>query len=243
MLRSLAAALAVLCLLMHTAPQAAASEKTPAFDVSLSVKHRQVEIDGVRIFYREAGCEDPPAILLMHGFPASSHMFRHLMPALANRFHLIAPDCPGFGLSDSPVADKFEYSFAHYAELMDRFTRPIGLKAHALYIQDYGAPIGLCLAMRVPERVTGLIVQNGNAYAEGLSDGWDPLKAYWRDPTSENREKLRDRRQRSGLQTRSSRCRAVSSRHQPLRAGDAPAGCGGADRAVFRYRQGNAVTC
>jgi pimeloyl-ACP methyl ester carboxylesterase len=154
-------------------------------------RYRSAEIDGLKLFYREAGSPDAPALLLLHGFPASSHMFRNLIPALADRYHVVAPDYPGFGYSDFPDRQHFRYGFASYAEIIDKFTQAIGLHRYALYIQDYGAPVGLRLALRAPERVTALIVQNGNAYEEGLSDAWSPIKAYWRDPTPENREKLR----------------------------------------------------
>ena len=155
----------------------------------VTVKHQRIVVSGVEIFYREAGPADAPVLLLLHGFPSSSFMFRHLMPALADRWRVIAPDYPGFGQSAFPPAGKFEYSFANLAQVMDSFTSALRLDEYALYIQDYGAPIGLRLALRHPERVTALIVQNGNAYEEGLSEGWDPLKAYWREPTAANREK------------------------------------------------------
>jgi pimeloyl-ACP methyl ester carboxylesterase len=163
----------------------------PAVYVEARVRYRTIEIDGVRLFYREAGRRGAPALLLLHGFPSSSHMFRLLIPALAERFHVIAPDYPGFGYSAFPEASAFEYTFASYARLMERFTRAIGLTRYALYVQDYGSPIGLRLALLAPERVTALVVQNGNAYEEGLSAEWEPLKAYWRDRTPANREKLR----------------------------------------------------
>jgi pimeloyl-ACP methyl ester carboxylesterase len=155
------------------------------------VRHRTVEVDGVRVFYREAGRPGAPAILLLHGFPTSSHMFRHLIPALADRYRVIAPDYPGFGHSDFPAPAKFEYSFSNFARLLQRFTWAVGLQRYALYLQDYGAPIGLRLALLAPERVSGLVVQNGNAYEEGLSSEWDALKAFWADPSPQRREKLR----------------------------------------------------
>lgn len=154
-------------------------------------RHRTIVVDGLNIFYREAGSKSAPVVLLLHGFPSSSHMFRHLIPALAERYRVIAPDYPGFGHSSSPDRSKFQYSFDAYARIIDRFTQAIGLDRYALYIQDYGAPVGLRLALRRPERIASLIVQNGNSYEEGLSAAWDPLKAYWRAPTAENREKLR----------------------------------------------------
>lgn len=153
--------------------------------------HRTVTIEGVDIAYREAGPKDAPVLLLLHGFPTSSHMFRNLIPALADRYHVVAPDYPGFGFSSFPESGKFVYTFENLARVMDKFTQAVGLKRYTLYIQDYGAPIGLRLALLHPERVSGLIVQNGNAYEEGLSDAWAPIQAYWHEPTTENREKLR----------------------------------------------------
>jgi pimeloyl-ACP methyl ester carboxylesterase len=156
-----------------------------------SVNHHSVYIDGVRVAYREAGRRSAPTLLLLHGFPTSSFMYRDLMPRLADRWHVIAPDYPGFGDSDFPPAGEYEYSFAQLTRTVDKFTTALGLTKYALYIQDYGAPVGLRLALAYPERVTALIVQNGNAYEEGFSAAWDPLKAYWRDPTRKNREQLR----------------------------------------------------
>ena len=135
--------------------------------------HKSVEIDGIKIFYREAGPADAPTILLLHGFPTSSHMFRNLIPALSDRFHLVAPDYPGFGNSDQPALDRFDYSFDNLAVLMEAFVDRLGIKRYSLYLMDYGAPIGFRLAAKHPERVESLIVQNGNAYAEGLREFWD----------------------------------------------------------------------
>jgi pimeloyl-ACP methyl ester carboxylesterase len=163
----------------------------PAASLDNKVRHRTIVVDGVRVFYREAGPRHAPTLLLLHGFPSSSHMFRHLMPALAERWHVVAPDYPGFGASEFPGPERFAYGFASYAELMDRFAQALLLDRYALYIQDYGAPIGLRLALRAPERVSALIVQNGNAYEQGLSREWEPLQAYWRDPTAQRRERLR----------------------------------------------------
>jgi pimeloyl-ACP methyl ester carboxylesterase len=154
------------------------------------VFHRTIDIDGVQVFYREAGPRDAPTLLL-HGFPSSSHMFRHLIPALADRWHVVAPDYPGFGASAFPAPQRFEYSFASYARLIDGFAQALQLERYALFIQDYGAPVGLRLALHAPRRVSALIVQNGNAYAEGLSREWEPLRAYWREPTQARREQLR----------------------------------------------------
>ena len=152
--------------------------------------HRHVEVDGVRIFYREAGPKDAPHVLLLHGFPSSSHMFRDLIPALADRFHVVAPDYPGFGHSDMPAPDAFAYTFDHLADVIDAFTARVGLDRYALYVQDYGAPIGFRLAVRHPERIRALVIQNGNAYEEGLREFWDPIKAYWKDPSEANRQAL-----------------------------------------------------
>ena len=150
-----------------------------------------VNINGNKIFYREAGPKAAPAILLLHGFPTSSHMFRNLIPALADRYHVIAPDLPGFGFSDAPDRKVFAYTFEHLAETIDSFTQTIGLNSYAIYVFDYGAPVGLRLALAHPERVTAIISQNGNAYEEGLSQGWNPIQRYWQEPTAENRAALR----------------------------------------------------
>jgi pimeloyl-ACP methyl ester carboxylesterase len=151
-----------------------------------------VSIDGLDIFYREAGSRDNPTILLLHGFPTSSHMFRNLMPALADRFHLVAPDYPGYGNSSMPTVDEFNYTFDRLAEMMEKFITAIALKQYSLYVMDYGAPIGYRIAAKYPERVQSLIVQNGNAYEEGLREFWEPIKAYWQDPSAENAKLLRD---------------------------------------------------
>jgi len=156
------------------------------------VAYRTVKIDGLDIFYREAGPKDAPVVLLLHGFPTSSHMFRNLIPALAGEFHLVAPDYPGFGNSSMPTVEQFEYTFDHLAEVIDKFTEKVGLKKYALYVQDYGAPVGYRLAVQHPERVSALVVQNGNAYDEGLdNDFWKPLKAYWQEKTAEREKPLR----------------------------------------------------
>jgi pimeloyl-ACP methyl ester carboxylesterase len=153
--------------------------------------HKTVTVDGLDIFYREAGPRDAPTILLLHGFPTSSQMFRNLMPALSDRFHLVAPDYPGFGQSARPRADAFEYTFDRLADVIDRFTQQLGLTRYSLYVMDYGAPIGFRLAVRHPERVQALIVQNGNAYEEGLREFWEPFRAYWKVPTHANAAALR----------------------------------------------------
>ena len=153
-------------------------------------EYRNAVVDGIQIFYREAGKKGAPAILLLHGFPTSSHMFRNLIPLLAERFHVIAPDLPGFGFSDAPDRASFRYTFEHLAETIGKFTEAIGLTRYALYVFDYGAPVGLRLALVHPERVTAIVSQNGNAYQEGLSEGWNPIQKYWQEPTQENRAAL-----------------------------------------------------
>jgi pimeloyl-ACP methyl ester carboxylesterase len=155
------------------------------------VSFRKVDVNGFTIFYREAGSKDAPAILLLHGFPSAGHMFRDLIPELADRFHVIAPDLPGFGQSDMPDRGHFAYTFDNIARIIDRFTEIVELDRFAVYVFDYGAPTGFRLAARRPDRVTALISQNGNAYAEGLSDGWKPTRAYWEVPSQANREALR----------------------------------------------------
>jgi pimeloyl-ACP methyl ester carboxylesterase len=149
-------------------------------------------VDGVKIFYREAGPKTAPTLLLLHGFPTSSHMFRNLIPALADRYHVIAPDLPGFGFSDTPDRKRFRYRFEQLAKVIDIFTETIGIERYGIYVFDYGAPVGFRLALAHPERVTAVISQNGNAYAEGLSQGWNPIQKYWKEPTPENRAALRD---------------------------------------------------
>lgn len=157
----------------------------------MTTTYRTASIDGLNLFYREAGDTSAPTVLLLHGFPTSSHMYRELIPALADRFRLIAPDLPGFGFSDAPERSRFQYSFDRLAETVDRFTDVLGLRRYALYLFDYGAPIGLRLALRHPERISAVISQNGNAYLEGLSENWSPLQAYWKNPSAENRAALK----------------------------------------------------
>ena len=152
---------------------------------------RKVDVDGFNVFYREAGPKGAPTILLLHGFPSASHMFRDLIPLLADRFHLVAPDLPGFGQSDMPDRGRFAYTFDNIARVIDRFTEVVGLDRFALYVFDYGAPTGFRLAAWHPERITAIISQNGNAYEEGLSDGWTPLRTYWEEPSQANRDALR----------------------------------------------------
>lgn len=156
-----------------------------------AVSYNSVKVDGLDIFYREAGDRSKPTILLLHGFPTSSHMFRNLIPQLSDKYHIIAPDYPGFGQSSMPAVTDFEYSFDNLAEVVEKFTERVGLSKYTLYVQDYGAPIGYRLAVRHPERVQALIVQNGNAYEEGLREFWVPFKAYWKDRSQANADALR----------------------------------------------------
>lgn len=153
--------------------------------------HLDTGEDGVRIFRREAGPGDAPVVLLLHGFPTSSHMFRNLIPALADRYRVIAPDYPGYGQSDMPDRSQFAYTFDRSAALVDGLLDRLGVRQFAMYVMDYGAPVGGRLALKHPDRVTGLIVQNGNAYDEGLKAFWDPFRAYWADGSDEHRQALR----------------------------------------------------
>lgn len=174
------------------AEPAASSAAKPAASAQ-KVIHRSVKVGDLDIFYREAGPKDAPAVLLLHGFPTSSQMFRNLIPALADKYHVVAPDYPGYGHSSMPPHDKFAYTFDNLAKVIDEFTEKIGLMKYALYVQDYGAPIGYRLATKHPDRITAIVVQNGNAYDEGLdNDFWKPIKEYWKDPANkEKREALR----------------------------------------------------
>src|SRR6201996_3533128 len=169
---------------LHKHPTA--TRRTP-----MSVHYKTADVDGFKIFYREAGRKGAPKLLLLHGFPSSGHMFRDLIPLLSDDFHIVAPDLPGFGQSDMPSRETFNYTFDHLAEVIGRFTEVIGFDRFAVYVFDYGAPTGFRLATRHPERITAIISQNGNAYEEGLSDGWKPLRDYWRDPSPENRKAMR----------------------------------------------------
>jgi pimeloyl-ACP methyl ester carboxylesterase len=155
------------------------------------VRYHTASIEGHQIFYREAGDPNHPALLLLHGFPTSSHMFRNLIPRLQDRFHLVAPDLPGFGFSDVPDRAQFKYTFANFARIIEAFTDTVGLKRYSLYVFDYGAPVGFRLALARPERITAIISQNGNAYEEGLSTGWNPIQKYWREPSAINRKAVR----------------------------------------------------
>jgi pimeloyl-ACP methyl ester carboxylesterase len=159
---------------------------------AMTLAYRTASVDGLNVFYREAGDAKAPSLLLLHGFPTSSHMYRDLIPALADRYHVVAPDLPGFGFTDAPDRAGFKYSFDHLAEVIGRFTEVVGLNSYALFVFDYGAPIGFRLALNHPDRVTALISQSGNAYEEGLSDGWNPIQNYWKDPSPANRTALRD---------------------------------------------------
>jgi len=156
-----------------------------------NIKLDTVEADGIKIFYREAGPADAPVILLLHGYPTSSHMFRHLMPRLASSFRVIAPDLPGFGFTEVPSERQYRYTFDNLGVTINAFVEALNLKRYAIYVFDYGAPTGFRLAVAHPERVTAIISQNGNGYVDGLGDAWDPIKKYWKEPTPANREALR----------------------------------------------------
>jgi len=156
------------------------------------VMYRSVKVDGLDIFYREAGRKNAPTVLLLHGFPTSSHMFRNLIPALADKYHVVAPDYPGYGNSSAPSVKDFEYTFNNLANIVEKFTEKIGLRKYSIYLMDYGAPVGFRLAVRHPERVDALIVQNGNAYDEGIANAfWKPIKSYWKDRTKQQGDQLR----------------------------------------------------
>ena len=187
-LKNTAIALALTTLVSYGLTANAAEPKTP----TSQVLHRTVKIEGLDIFYREAGPKDAPTILLLHGFPTSSHMYRNLIPALADKYHVVAPDYPGFGNSSAPSVEAFEYTFDNLANVIEKFTEQVGLTKYSIYLMDYGAPVGFRLAAKHPERVETLIVQNGNAYDEGLdNDFWKPIKAYWKDHSQEQGDGLR----------------------------------------------------
>ncbi|HJR31719.1 MAG TPA: alpha/beta hydrolase [Pseudomonas sp.] len=160
--------------------------------IHTNVTYTFAEADGVRIFYREAGAADAPVLLLLHGFPSSSHQFRDLIPLLADKYRLIAPDLPGFGFTEVPAERNYVYTFDAIGKTLDAFVEVLGLKRYAMYVFDYGAPTGLRLALAHPERVSALISQNGNAYLEGLGDAWAPIRQYWADPSAENRQVIND---------------------------------------------------
>ena len=186
---AVAAAVTLLTCVAEAAPLAARAQ-TVSLSAETVTHYRHTLIDSVDLFYREAGPQTAPAVVLLHGFPTSSHMFRNLIPLLANRYHVIAPDYPGFGQSAAPDHTQFAYTFAHYATLVDALLQKLGVARYAMYVMDYGAPVGYRLALLHPERVTALIVQNGNAYAEGLGAFWDPIKAYWADGSDMHRRAL-----------------------------------------------------
>jgi len=155
------------------------------------IAYRKADVDGLTVFYREAGAVGAPTLVLLHGFPSASHQFRELIPLLADRFHIVAPDFPGFGKTEMPARHDFSYTFDHLADVIDRWTEVLGLGSFALYVFDYGAPVGFRIAARHPERITAIVSQNGNAYEEGLSEGWNPIQAYWKDPSAANRAAIR----------------------------------------------------
>jgi pimeloyl-ACP methyl ester carboxylesterase len=181
----LSAVFAALALFASTQPAAAAPAE------ARTIHHRTMSIDGVDVFYREAGPATGPVVVLLHGFPSSSHMFRNLIPELSDKYRVIAPDYPGFGESAMPDRTKFRYTFEHFAEVVDTLLTRLEAKRYTLYVMDYGAPVGYRLALLHPERVSGFVVQNGNAYAEGLREFWEPIKAYWASGSREHREALR----------------------------------------------------
>jgi len=181
-----------LALINHASPSFAQETAKPQeTSNTTSVRYHTVSIDGVDVFYRDAGRKDAPALLLLHGFPTSSHMYRNLIPALADKYRVIAPDYPGFGQSAMPDPEKFSYTFDNYAKLAERLTEKLGVDRYALYVMDYGAPVGFRLAAKHPERVTALIVQNGNAYVEGIQKFWEPIQKYWASSSNEDREAIR----------------------------------------------------
>ena len=176
-----------------TMASSVSAETQPVINIlQEQTQHKTIKIDDLDIFYREAGPKDAPTIVLLHGFPTSSHMYRNLIPQLAKRYHVIAPDYPGFGNSSMPTVDEFDYSFDNLAKITDKFLAKVGAEKYTLYVMDYGAPVGFRIAAKHPERVEGLIVQNGNAYDEGLGDFWKPIKAYWKDKTAANGKVLHD---------------------------------------------------
>lgn len=193
MKHSLASALALLALSTTPATgfaQCAPNKPVLAAQAVPVVHYRSVMVDGVKVFYREAGPKDAPVVLLLHGFPTSSHQYRNLIPLLADRYRVIAPDYPGYGQSDAPDHKSYPYTFAKMADVVEELTRQVGADTYSLYVMDYGAPIGYRLALKHPKKVQALIVQNGNAYDEGLKEFWDPIKAYWAQNTPERRKAL-----------------------------------------------------
>jgi len=186
------AIMTLLFLTAVTTVQIAGAQTRRARSTEWPPTYNTVKVDGLEIFYREAGDPKKPTILLLHGFPSSSHMFRNLIPLLADSYHVVAPDYPGFGYSSAPSVTEFKYTFDNLASVIDEFAVVRGLKKYSIYVQDYGAPVGYRLAAKHPERVQALIVQNGNAYEEGLRGFWSPLKNYWQNPNEENASKLRE---------------------------------------------------
>ena len=181
----------MMTLIVACAPRAASTPSQTPIASQANVYYKSVEINGVEIAYREAGDARNPTVLLLHGFPTSSQMFRNLIPALAKDYHVLAPDYPGYGSSAMPPRDDFEYSFANFATIIDGFLTEKGVSSYALYLMDYGAPVGYRVFAKHPERVTAFVIQNGNAYEEGLREFWDPIKAYWAEPSDANRDALR----------------------------------------------------
>ena len=157
----------------------------------MTIRFNTVDVDGLKLFYREAGDASRPTVLLLHGFPSASHMFRDLIPELAEHYHVVAPDLPGFGMTEQPARDQFGYTFENITNVVDRFTEVLGLTRFAIYVFDYGAPVGFRLAVKHPERITAIVTQNGNTYVEGVSDAFAPVMAYWKEPTQANRDALR----------------------------------------------------
>ena len=157
----------------------------------MTVRFKTAGVDGLKLFYREAGDPSRPTVLLLHGFPSASHMFRDLIPQLAGTYHVIAPDLPGFGMTEQPARDQFGYTFENITNVVDRFTEVLGLTKYAIYVFDYGAPVGFRLAVKHPGRITAIITQNGNTYLEGVSDAFAPIMAYWNEPNQANRDALR----------------------------------------------------
>lgn len=157
----------------------------------MTVQFKTADVDGLKLFYREAGDATRPTVLLLHGFPSASHMFRDLIPELADQYHVVAPDLPGFGMTEQPSRDRFDYTFQNLTKVIARFTEVIGLDKFAIYVFDYGAPVGFRIAVEHPDRISAIITQNGNTYLEGVSEAFAPVQAYWNDPTQANRDALR----------------------------------------------------
>jgi pimeloyl-ACP methyl ester carboxylesterase len=157
----------------------------------MPVRFNTVDVDGLKVFYRSAGDPSAPVVLLLHGFPSASHMFRDLIPELVGKYHVVAPDLPGFGMTEQPARDAFAYTFENITKVVGRFTDVLGLKQFAIYVFDYGAPVGFRLALAHPDRITAIVSQNGNTYLEGVSEAFAPVQAYWNEPTQANRDALR----------------------------------------------------